>query len=92
MPLMLSNATATGPVVKWQGGNGTFVAAGNFGGATVTLQYRGPDGVTWTPMGPNTTLSAAGGGVFACHEVDIRAEVAGGTPSGLFAQVERVSL
>jgi hypothetical protein len=92
MPLMLSNASATGATTKWAGGNGVFVAAGNFGGASVSLQFLGPDGVTWLPMGTNTTLTAAGGGVFSCHEVDIRAAVSGGTPSGLYAQVERVNL
>lgn len=61
MPQLLSNASATGAAVQWSGGLGVFTALGTFGGATVTLQYLGPDGVTWVAMGTDTTLTAAGG-------------------------------
>lgn len=87
---LLSNDSATAGSSRWPGGTGVFSACGTFGGATVKLQYLGPDGVTWIDMGTDTTLTAAGGGLFVSPSVDIRAAVSGGAPSGLHASAEQV--
>lgn len=89
---LLFNTAATGPEVGWGGGPGMFSVAGTFGGATVTLQFLGPDGVTWIACGPDTTLTAAGGGIFNLSNKKVRALVTGGAPSGLFADAERLGL
>lgn len=90
MPQLLSNASATGNPVQWGGGVGVFTAAGTFAGATVTLQYLGPDGSTYVAMGTDTTLTAAGGGSFIYPPGLIRAAISGGPPSGIYAQAEQV--
>lgn len=90
MPKLLTDASETGSWNTWIGGAGVFTAAGTFGGATVTLQYQGPDGSTAIDMGDDTTLTEAGGGGFVFPPGQIRAEVSGGTPSGLYAQAEQV--
>lgn len=87
---LLSNASATGAAVQWPGGRGLFTAAGTFGGATLTLQLMGPDATTWIAAGADTTLAAAGAGVFDLPPGQIRVQVAGGTPSGLYARAARV--
>ena len=92
---LLSNASATGQNQSWPGGPGVFTCPGTFGGATVTLQFLGDDGVTFGAMGTDTTLTAAGsgclGGAFIFKAGTIRALVAGGSPSGLYASAERTS-
>jgi hypothetical protein len=82
---LLSNASATGSRVIWPGGPGVFKVVGTFGGATVSLEFLGPDGSTWVAMGADTTLTAAGGAQFTNDPGPIRASVTGGTPSGLYA-------
>jgi hypothetical protein len=62
--VLASNASATGAAATWPGGPGTFTAAATFSGGTVKLQYLGPDGSTWIDAGTDTTLTAAGGGIF----------------------------
>lgn len=89
---LLSNASATGSAAIWPGGRGTFLVAGTFGGTTVTLQVLGPDGSTWLAVGTYTTMAAAGGGNFDLPQGQIRANVSGGTPSGLYALVATVDL
>lgn len=90
MPTLLSNASATGIGKTWPGGTGHFAVVGTFGGATVTLQVLGPDGATWLPVSADTTLSAAGMGIFQCAPGQIRAAISGGPPSGIYASAERV--
>lgn len=90
MPQLLSNASATGSYVQWDGGIGVFSAAGTFSGATVTLQFLGPDGSTALTVGTDTTLTAAGGGGFVLPPCKIRAEISGGSPSGMYAQADKV--
>lgn len=90
MPQLLNNASATGSWVDWGGGPGVFSAVGTFGGATVTLQFQGPDGSTAVAMGSDTTLTAAGAGGFVYPPGRIRAAVTGGTPSGLYAEANQV--
>lgn len=90
MPTLLSNASATGSAVAWPGGKGAFSLAGTVGGATITLQYLGPDGSTWLAAAAATTLTAVGLGVFELPNGQIRALVAGGSPSGLYATAEPI--
>ncbi len=87
---LLSNAAATGTAQVWQGGAGVFRVAGTFSGATVKLQYLGPDGVTWIDAGSDTTLTAAGGGVFNLDKCSVRAAVTGGPPSGMYATIDKL--
>jgi len=85
---LLNRAAATGAASTWKGGPGVFRVGGTFGGATVTLQFQAPDDSTWVAAGTDTTLTAAGGGVFNLDKCQIRALVAGGAPSNLVATVE----
>lgn len=88
--MLLDNGSATGAAAQWGGGSGVFACVGTFGGATVTLEFLGPDGATWVAMGSDTTLTAAGGGIFTSPPGRIRASVSGGTPAGLYASAEQV--
>lgn len=89
---LLSNASSTGSSQTWPGGRGTFIVSGTFSGATVALQLLGPDGSTWIDAGTYTSLTAAGGGNFDLPQGQIRASVASGTPSGLYAVAATVDL
>ena len=89
---LLADASATGQNVQWPGGRGTFsVPTGTFGGATVSLQWS-PDGANFlaADQGGTTyvTLTAAGAGGFELPPGAIRADVSGGTPSGLYAYAQ----
>jgi hypothetical protein len=88
MPQLLTNASATGSAVQWGGGQGLFSAAGTFSGATVKLQYLGPDGSTYLDVGPDVTLTAAGMGLFCLPPGMIRASVTG-SPSGMYANADQ---
>lgn len=89
---LLSNASATGSAIIWPGGRGMFTAAGTFGGTTVKLQFLGPDGSTWIDAGTYTTLTASGGGIFDLPQGQVRANITGGTPSGIYAIAVTVDL
>jgi hypothetical protein len=89
VPLLI-NASASGGKIFWPGGTGLFTCTGTFGGATVTLQYTGPDGSTLVTAGANTTLTAAGNGVFYLPSCLLQATVTGGSPSGLNAAADRI--
>lgn len=84
---LLSNASADGSYVSWPGGRGIFTAEATWGGGTVTLQYKGPNG-TAIAAGSDTTLTANGGGVFELPAGDIRAAVA--TATAVYAQVQKI--
>lgn len=86
--VLLKNESATGPVVDWIGGTGVFAVTGTFGGATVSLEFLGPDGATWLAVGTDTTKTANGAGLFTLYPASIRAAVSGGTPSALHARVD----
>jgi len=86
MPILLSNASVTGSAVGWGGGRGVFALAGTVSGATITLQYLGPDRTTWLTAA--AALTAVGLVAFELPPGQIRALVAGGTPSGLYASAE----
>lgn len=88
---LLTNATATGALLDWPGGIGVFVAVGTFSGATVKLQFVGPDGTTLVDAGTATTLTAAGAGVFYLGPCQVKATISAGPPSGIYASVSRVN-
>lgn len=95
---LLSNASATGEYVRWEGGHGVATFAGTFGGTSATLEYLGPDGATALAVktladdGTQTAvaLTAAGAIGFILPPGRIRANLTGGTPTGMYAQADRV--
>ena len=84
--------TATGGAQDWPGGQGIFVVScTTFNGATIKLQFLGPDGATWIDAGVATTLTASGAGGFNLHPCKIRCAVVSAVPStGVWAQANRV--
>lgn len=98
---LLSNVSVTGAgaVASWPGGIGVFSIGGTFGGTSVTLEFRLPDG-SWGPFqtlatdGTRTTvaMTTSGGFQFALPCGQIRANVTGGVPVGLFARADRLSI
>ncbi len=88
---LLDDGDVTGAANTWAGGPGVFTVTGTFGGATVKLQQLGPDGATWLDVsGGNADLTGPGQGGFVLPEGQVRAAVAGGTPSGLTAVATHV--
>lgn len=86
---LIVNGSASGTQKRWAGGRGTFSVAGTFGGATVKLQYLGPDEATWIDVGPEVTLTAAGAGGFELAPGLLKAVITGGSPSGIYALAHR---
>lgn len=85
---LIDNGAATGPWVSWLGGKGTFSAtATSWNGAKVTLQMKGPDGVTGLSLGEYVELTANGAGGFEAAPCELRAAVSGGTPAGVIADI-----
>lgn len=95
---LLSNASATGEWVAWPGGRGVFSVDGTFGSASVYLNYRSPDGssgIRAQVLASDGTLTAValtaeGGFIVDLPPGQVRAEVSGGTPSALYARLDRV--
>jgi hypothetical protein len=85
---LLSNASATGNWFPWPGGRGDFRAEATFGGGSVTLQCKGPNG-TAIAVSTATTLTANGRGTFELGPGEIRAAVA--TATAVYAQVLRIA-
>ena len=90
---LLSNASATGSGVKWPGGPGVFMVDGTFSGATVSLAVLGPDGSSYVALTDWTDalvdFTAEGARPFVAPAGMIKAVVAGGTPSALYAKAIR---
>lgn len=94
---LISNGSATSDWKGWPGGKGSLAVVGTFGGASIKLQFLGPDDLTpidvelldssgaFVPV----PVTAAGAYVFELPDVPIRAVVTGGTPSGLYVQARR---
>lgn len=89
---LLTNASATGAAMDWPGGYLSFSCLGTFDGATVTLQNLGPDGTTWMDADSTTTLTDVGQANVLMPRGQIRALVAGGSPSALFAVAASVGV
>jgi hypothetical protein len=87
---LIFNGTASSALFDCPGGLMVFAAAGTFGGATVSLQFLGPDGVTLITAGAQTTLTSAGAGVAYLPPCMVQATVTGGPPSGMYASIARV--
>ncbi len=85
--VLASNASATGAWFMWPGGRGEFRVEGTFGGGTVKLQCKGPNG-TAQDVGTDTTLTASGGGIFELGAGEIRCNIA--TATGVYAMALRV--
>lgn len=83
---LVSNASATGSWFPWPGGRGEFRVEGTFPG-TVKLQCRGPNG-TAQDVGIDTTLTAAGGGIFELGAGEIRCDIA--TATAVYAVALRI--
>lgn len=88
--VLLTNAAATGTAQTWPGGPGVFAVVGTFGGATITLQFLGPDGTTWLAAGTATTVTAAGVGVFNLPKGSIRALITGGASVSVTANAAQL--
>jgi len=84
---LLSNASATGGWVSWPGGKGDFRVEATFGGGSVSLECKGPNG-TAIPVSAATTLSANGRAVFELAAGEIRAAVV--TATAAYASVHRI--
>jgi hypothetical protein len=83
---LVSNASATGSWFPWPGGRGEFRVDGTFPG-TVKLQCKGPNG-TAQDVGIDTTLTAAGGGIFELGAGEIRCDIA--TATAVYAMALRI--
>ena len=62
---LVSNASATGSWFAWPGGRGEFRVEATFGGGTVKLQCKGPNGTALrggTHSGSTSGGPASGGG------------------------------
>ena len=88
MATLLSNATATGSSTQWDGGKGFVTVAGTFGGASLQLQYMGPDNATWVPVG--SAFTAAGSAVVEMPPGKIRMAISSGPPSAMYAKIEQI--
>lgn len=88
---LISNADATGAAETCAlGGRYLMVLAGTLGGATVTVEMLGPDGVTYLTV-DGATLSAVGTKtIFLPWGSTVRGVVTGGTPSGLYLSLYRM--
>lgn len=76
--LVFMTASAVSSSQKtWVGGIGDFVCVGTWNGATVTLQFLGPDGTTLVTAGTATTLTANGAGVFYLYRGLMQATITG---------------
>ena len=85
--VLASNASATGDWFMWPGGRGEFRVEGTFGGGTVKLECKGPNG-TAQDVGTETELTADGGGIFELGAGEIRANI--DTATGVYAMALRV--
>lgn len=83
---LLTNASATGAGVQWPGGRGLFTAEATFGGGSVALEYRGPNG-SWLNT-PVVSLTAAGGVLFELPPCEVRAAVV--TATNVYARADRI--
>jgi hypothetical protein len=88
---LLTAAGATSAQKLWPGGGGVFKAVGTFGGATISLQFLGPDATTWIDAGQATTLTANGAGVFYLPRGQIRAAVTGGSGVSVTVTAEQLA-
>lgn len=91
IPLLIAgNTPFSGSTTSWPGGQGIFQASSsNWNGATISLQFIGPDGSTLITAGTGTTFTANNAGVFYLHPCQIVATVTG-SPTAAYASAERL--
>lgn len=91
---LLVNATVTTVAngLGWPGGQGIFAVCGTFNGATITLQFLGPDATTWITCGTNTIMTANGAGLVYLPPCNVRALVTGGPPSAMYATLSKLTI
>lgn len=88
---LITNGAATGPEVKiGQGGLYAFSCVGTFSGATIQLQIRAGDDVTFANITDAAFTAAGVIGVYLPAGAIIKATVAGGPPSGIYARLSLV--
>jgi hypothetical protein len=75
-------ASTTPAITPHNGKTNAFLVSGDFAGGTVTLQHKIGD--TYVDIGPDTTLTANGGGLFTSPVSDIRVDVTGADGSPAF--------
>ena len=63
-------------LTQWAGGRGAMIAQYVAGTGTITFQYTLDNGVTYSAVGSNTTLTGACGGVFHLPACGIRVNAA----------------
>lgn len=88
---LLNNVSATGAGawVMWGGGSGNFEVDGTLGGSTVSLQVLDNSGNA-VSVGPDTDMTVAGIKAFGpLRPGQIRANIIGGSPSGVYASAWR---
>lgn len=89
MANLLSNASATGAALPVEGGTYVVTADGTFGGATLQLQLRSPDGSSWIDI-TDASLTAEGAFTVDLPRGEVRMTVTGGTPSALYANLSGI--
>jgi hypothetical protein len=87
---LLKNASASGSFTDpLPGGKYLLVAEGSWGGAALTLQYKGPNDTAIAVA--NVSLSTnANVAVDVGDGAEVKAILTGGTPSGIYADLVRV--
>jgi hypothetical protein len=70
----LTNANATSAWLPWRGGSGTFLVEAAWGGGSVTLQIKGPNGAP-IDVGAGTSFTANGCANFELPPCELRAGV-----------------
>lgn len=84
----LPSGQATTPVYIIEGGARIMaVSATNYSGATLTLQFLGPDGVKWLDCAGATFTQDGVKGVELADGVQLRLRASGGAPAGVFADL-----
>lgn len=87
-PVNLTANGSTSSIELGDSGRGTFLATGTFGGGTVALQVRLPDGNFATSTEVTQGLTAAGEVAFVlCAGVDCRLNLSGATSPDLNVQL-----
>lgn len=89
MANLIQNAAVTGPAIRVDNGRYVFVVDGTFGGATVTLTMKSPDGTSFISVGADAALTAEGAVLVDLPTCEVRALVAGGSPANLYADLQR---
>lgn len=90
--LVVPGALTASSLVAWGGGLTAFTAiAGSWNGATATLQQQGPDGATLvTVSATQAVFTANGTGAVYLPAGQYTVTVTGGTPTGLYATLDRI--